>query len=476
MPSILKVRPQPIQEKFLRNQADLCIFGGASGGGKTWSLLLEPLYHIKVPTFGAVIFRRTFPQIAQQGGIWDQSCKVYPQLGAIPNKSEHSWKFPSGARVQFAHMQHSTDVFSWQSSEIALIEWDELTHFEEHSFWYMLSRNRSLSGVKPYMRAGCNPDADSWVAALLSWWIDQTTGYPIPERAGKLRWFVRADDRLAWADTAEGLRRKYPDLPPKSLSFVPAKLSDNAALMAADPGYLANLLALPMVERERLLGGNWKIRPAAGLVFNRSWFDLVDVAPRQSTRIRYWDKASLAGKGDWTAGVRMAVDTDGVYWVEDVIRGQWSALERNRVILQTAALDGDDCEIGLEQEPGSGGKESAEISVKQLAGYMVHTDRPTGDKLTRARQFAAQCEARNVKIVRGDWNAAFLDELHGFPEAKNDDQVDSAASGFNRLALSYTGSFDATPDPRARSEWSKAPPGVFLDGDDGDGRDKEWPG
>ena len=471
----MRVDPQPTQERFLRSKADIAIYGGGAGGGKTWALLLEPLFHVlKVPTFGAVIFRRTYPQVTQQGGMWDQSTKIYPHHRALPLQGNHEWKFPCGARVKFAHLQHEKNIFDWHGSEIPLIEFDELTHFTEQQFWYLLSRNRSMCGVKPYVRASCNPDADSWVAGFLSWWIDQDTGLPIPARAGKVRWFVRVNDQLVWADTADQLA-KYPETAPKSVTFIPARLSDNAALMAADPGYLANLLALPLVERERLLGGNWKIRPAAGLVFNRSWFEIKDISPRKTMRIRYWDKASTVGQGDWTAGVRMAVDDDGIYWIEDVIRGQWSSLERNQVIQQTAAMDGDDCEIGLEQEPGSGGKESAEISVKQLAGYIVHTDRPTGDKLTRARQLAAQCEAKNVKVVRGDWNGIFLEELHGFPEAKHDDQVDAASGAFNRLALNFAGAWDTTPDPRAATEYSKAPPGVFTDFDARDPEDPRGP-
>nr|WP_234841454.1 terminase family protein [Sinorhizobium meliloti] len=76
-----------------------------------------------------------------------------------------------------------------------------MTHFSAKQFWYMVSRNRSMSGVRPYTRATCNPDADSWVAELIRWWIDQDTGLPIPERAGVLRWFVRSDSPQTWRIT-----------------------------------------------------------------------------------------------------------------------------------------------------------------------------------------------------------------------------------------------------------------------------------
>ena len=134
----------------------------------------------------------------------------------------------------------------------------------------MTARSRSPGAIRPYIRATCNPDADSWVAELVAWWIDPDTGLPIKNRAGRLRWFVRDGDRLVWAEIfTPSTRRKHPQLRPCSLTFFPASLGDNKALTKADPGYRANLMALPRVERERLLNGNWKIRAAAGLLFRR---------------------------------------------------------------------------------------------------------------------------------------------------------------------------------------------------------------
>lgn len=94
------------------------------------------------------------------------------------------WQFPKGAKVYFRHLERDDSVFSWQGSEICLLEFDELTHFSEQ-FFYMLSRNQSTCGVKPYVRARRNPDSDSWVAKFIQWWWDPDTGYAIPERSGK---------------------------------------------------------------------------------------------------------------------------------------------------------------------------------------------------------------------------------------------------------------------------------------------------
>lgn len=265
------IRPQPgPQEQFLATSADIAIYGGAAGGGKTWGLLMEPLRHINVPDFGAVFFRRSTVQIRNEGGLWDESAKLYPDLGGAPKEHVLTWDFPAGTSVSFAHLEHDKTVHNWQGSQIPLICFDELTHFSAKQFWYMVSRNRSMCGVRPYIRATCNPDCDSWVADLISWWIDPNTGLPIRERGGVLRWFIRLNDKLIWGDSKEELLALYPEVPPKSLTFIPASLTDNAALMAADPGYVANLMALPLIERERLLGGNWKIKNTETLVF-KNW-------------------------------------------------------------------------------------------------------------------------------------------------------------------------------------------------------------
>jgi len=363
-----------------------------------------------------------------------------PPLGGRPRESALEWEFPSGARVRFAHMEHPKNRLDWQGAEIALICFDELTTFTERQFFFMLSRNRSTCGVRPYIRATTNPDADSWVASLVSWWIDADTGYPLGGREGALRWFVRRGDELVWFDTRGAARRHLdragePATEPKSLTFIPARVFDNKILLERDPGYVANLKALPYVEREQLLGGNWKVRRAAGMIFKRSWFTIVDAAPARPERaVRYWDKAATEGGGARTAGVVMTLG-GGAYYVCDVVKGQWSALKREAIIRATAEADGKDVDVWIEQEPGSGGKESAEATIRALAGFNVRADRVTGDKVLRAGPYAAQLEAGNVRLVAGRWNKDFIDEHDAFePAARFKDQVDAAAAAFNKLS------------------------------------------
>jgi hypothetical protein len=277
-PSI-DIRPQPgFQEDFLSSPADIVIGGGSAGAGKTFALLLESARHRDVADFGAVIFRKTYPEITQEGGLWDECFKIFPYFGARPNMTKLFWDFPSGARVSFKHLQHESDLLDYQGGQFALICFDEITHFSKKMFLYMLSRNRSTCGVRPYIRATCNPDPDSFVAELIEWFIEQNPespnyGFPIKERFGQLRWFVVDGDSYVWGSTPDEVIAKCPHIfnTPKlagrdardlvkSLTFIPGNIHQNQKLLDADPGYLANLLSQDEDTKQRLYFGNWKIR------------------------------------------------------------------------------------------------------------------------------------------------------------------------------------------------------------------------
>jgi predicted phage terminase large subunit-like protein len=436
------IRPQPgPQEVFLATPADVAIYGGAAGGGKSFALLLEPTRHLKNPGFGAVVFRRQSTDITKEGALWDESQPLYKALGGVPREGKLDWSFPSGAAVSFSHLEHENDKYSWQGAQVPLIAFDELTHFTRSQFWYMFSRNRSTCGVRPYVRASCNPDPDSFVAGLVEWYIDPETGYAVPERSGVIRYFVRHGEDLIWADHPHALLDQFAELTPhdvKSFTFVASSVFDNRILLEKDPGYLGNLKAQDHVNRERLLKGNWKIRPAAGLYFKRRYFEVVDVAPAQARRVRHWDLAATEAKPgtdpDWTVGLRLSRDEHGTFYVEHVERFRGSPQRVEAAILNTAAADGPAVTVSLPQDPGQAGKAQAKYLVGRLAGYPVRAERETGDKVTRAMPASAQAEAGNVKIVRGAWNDAFLAELENFPSPNaKDDQVDALSGALNAL-------------------------------------------
>ena len=421
------------------------IYGGAAGGGKTWALLLEPLRHVQNEKFGAVIFRRTYPQVTNEGGLWDKAGELYPLLGARPRMGDMQWIFPAGPKIKFAHLQHETNIYDWQGSEVPLFEFDELTHFTETQFFYMLSRNRSMSGVRPYIRAATNPDADSWVAKLIAWWIGDD-GFPLYERSGVVRWFIRVDGIIQWADSPEALIAEYGDHAlPKSLTFIPARITDNQALLRANPEYLANLQALSLVDRARLLDGNWKVRPEAGKVFNRGWFDIVDTVPRDGVDCRFWDFAAsekeLKGDDpDYTASVKIRKQ-GSTYYILDCMNVRKAPAEIDSLVKRIAANDLAQTKglpikykVRWEIEPGSAGLRENWRLTTMLDGYDCGGDRPEGDKLTRAKPLASQAEVKNVKLLRGEWNEEFLTHMHHQPDWPHDDIMDAAAGAYNAIA------------------------------------------
>lgn len=434
----LFLNPQPgPQTKFLSSKADICFYGGEAGGGKSFGLLLEILRNVNNSRFDAVIFRRTIPEITNPGALFDTASDLYIPLKAIANQAEHFFVFPSGMKVKMSHLQHEKDKYDWQGSQVTFIGFDEVTHFTESQFFYMLSRLRSDANVDGYVRATCNPDSDSWVAQFISWWIDQETGYPIPERDGVLRWFKRVHGQIQWFD------EKVDDMC-KSVTFIHARLEDNQILMQKNPGYLANLESLPYVERMRLRGGNWKIRPAAGNLFKREWFPIIEVAPQCVRWIRYWDRASSKKPNAAnTAGVLMGITREKQIIIADVMDFKERPLGVRDNIRNTATQDGINVWIGIEQDPGQAGDAEADDYTRLLSGFTVKKNRVSKDKIKRAEPFSAQCEAGNVKLVRGAWNKDFLDEAAGFPDSKLKDRVDAASGAFFMLTSDNMGEFSS---------------------------------
>ena len=412
--------------------------------------------------------------------------------GARPKKTpKPMFIFPSGAKVMFDHLERYSDCLSYQGSQIPCIMFDELTHFDEDVFWYMLSRNRSDSGVAGYIRASTNPDPDSWVRKFIDWWIGKE-GYAIPERSGVIRWFIRVSGEVIWGDSKMEMLRyqidepsgvverydamnqfpiegvpgtmyfdrerkvyatwsngEYKDLiSPKSVTFIASSLSDNVILMRNDPSYLANLQSLPLVEQERLLGGNWNIRPAAGLYFPRSALPtLLDDVPKDVIRwVRGWDLAATdtdeGGDPAYTASVLLGKRRDGSYVIADATNHRLKAEKVREMVKQCAVSDKAKykrVKIRMSIDPGQAGKEQSQSYIKMLAGFSVSAVRESGTKEARAEPFAAQWQAGNVSVVAGPWTESLLGQFEAFPESKFKDMVDAGSNAFNELELTNTG-------------------------------------
>lgn len=444
---IIKPQPGP-QEQFCRCDADVAFYGGSAGGGKSFALLLDPLYEVENALFGAVIFRRTMAQILKEGSLWDQASDLYPGINGKSQQSpQYHFKFPSGMKITFAHMEYEKNRFDWQGSQIPYIGFDEITHFTWKQFVYMLSRLRSMSGVRGMIRGTCNPDPDSWVRSFIDWYIGDD-GFVIPERSGVIRWFVLMGDEIIWADSKKELLAKFPDMTegvdifPKSFTFIRSSIYDNKILLEKDPAYLGNLHTLPRVEKAQLLEGNWNIRPTAGSYFQRTDFEVVLAVPAGAKKVRAWDLAATKRQETktekerrgpaYTAGVKLS-KVRGKYYVEDVRREREDPRKVDRMIKNTASQDGKFCLVRLPQDPGQAGKAQAQAMIRMLAGYTARAVPVSGSKEHRASPFAAQVQAGNVCVVQGKWNDAFFTELENFPEGLYADQVDAVSDAFNEL-------------------------------------------
>lgn len=444
---MIAAQPGP-QEEFLSCDADIAIYGGAAGGGKTFALLLDTLRHIDVKNAGVVVFRRTFPEISNEGGLWDESTKIFPLAGAKARMKDMQWVFPRGFKVSFRHMQHEKDKYSYQGAQIPVIYWDELTHFTESQFFYMMSRNRSTSGIKPYIRGTCNP-GPGWVKTkLLAPWVDgrfKRLNPHLAAKSGEIRYMKRDGNEIVWIHPDD----YDPKMRLKSVTFIASTIFDNKILLQENPEYLDSLNALPTIDRERLLQGNWDIEEG-DILFDRHSFKIRpshEVPWENFTAfVRYWDLAATeeekARKDScFTAGALMAKNgVNGDVWLLDMKRKQYNWKDIEEMIEQTASDDLQLPQVKLgnytvvvEQEPGATGILIINHIASLLTGVNVEGDRVTGEKISRSKPMQTTVERGMFMLREGPWNENFLSESEVYPLGFKD-QVDSASGALGKLA------------------------------------------
>ncbi len=370
------------------------------------ALLMSALQYVDVPGYSAIIFRRTYADLALPGAIMDRFISWMSTVDDVRwNANNYTAVFPSGARLSFGYLNNQQDFLRYKGAEFQFIGMDEVTEIRESDYRYMFSRLRRpasgpLAQVPLRMRSACNP-APNWV---------------------RQRFIVEGQ--------TEGR------------IFVPSKLSDNPGIDA--DSYRTALQALDPVERRRLEEGDWWAT-TLGSMFQRESIVIIDQTdiPRISSSaraVRFWDLAATEPSHtnpnpDWTVGTLMLFD-GGIAYILDVRRARVRGEKVEAFIAQTAYEDGSTVAIRMEQEPGSSGKGLVDQYARYvLPGFDFLGIRSTGDKVTRARPFAAAAANGNVRCVRGPWLTDWLDELSTFPEAcDHDDQVDSAVGAFTHLA------------------------------------------
>lgn len=393
------------QKVFLRTYAIEALFGGAAGGGKSSALLMSALQYVDVPGYSAILFRKTFADLSLPGALMDRAKDwLNPQEEIHWNANSYVFTFPSGARLSFGYLNNTNDYLRYKGAEFQFIGMDEVTEIRESDYRYMFSRLRRpasgpLSQVPLRMRSASNP-APNWV---------------------RQRFIVEGKET--------------------GRIFVPSKLTDNPGIDAES--YRQALSALDPIERRRLESGDWWAT-TLGTMFSRESFAVIDSyeVPEVTSNarvVRFWDLAATEPSfsnpdPDWTVGTLMLID-QGICYVLDIRKARVKGEKVEALIAQTAEEDGRGVAIRMEQEPGSSGKALVDQYARYvLPGYDFMGIRSTGDKVTRARPFAAAVANGNVRLVRGSWLSDFMDEASSFPEACNhDDQVDATVGAFTHL-------------------------------------------
>ena len=220
------------QELFMNSEAFETLFGGAAGGGKSYGQLIDALvYACNYSNSKQIIFRRTFPDLERS--IIRTSLEMYPREIASYNSSKHTWTFKNGSIIDFVYIDNENDVYQYQSAEYDVIRFDELTHFTEYMYVYMISRCRGANGYPKRIKSSTNPGGVGHV------WVKER--FIDIGKYGEIH-----ECRL---ETGEKTTRL----------FIPSFVTDNKYLMEADPDYVKRLDALPEKERKALKDGNWDI-------------------------------------------------------------------------------------------------------------------------------------------------------------------------------------------------------------------------
>ena len=264
-----------MQTEFLASPAFEAFFGGAAGPGKSSALLMGSLRFLEEPSYRALLLRRTFPEL--QRSLIDRSRLWFTRAGGTYREDKHVWTFPSGAMVEFGHLEYAHSVHAYQSAEYQYIGFDELTSFLKSQYVYMLSRARSSAGIPVRIRSASNPGGvgHDWVMKRWAPWLDKTAVKQA--RAGEVLHYVNAGDGEHWCekDTPGALSRV----------FIPGRVTDNPHLIKNDPGYIDRLNGLDRVTRAQLLDGDWQAR-IEGALWNHELIEKHRITDDDYAKIR----------------------------------------------------------------------------------------------------------------------------------------------------------------------------------------------
>lgn len=253
-------QPHLRQHVFLTLDCFEAFYGGAAAGGKSDALLMAALQYVDVPGYAAILFRRTFADLRLPSALMARSHEWLTGTDARWNGAEHTWTFPSGAKLAFGYLDTERDKYRYQSAEFQFIGFDELTHFQEDDYLYLSSRLRKpadgpLSMVPLRLRAASNP------GGIGHRWVRRRYVEKLP----------RPDDPL---DTSEACAKRV---------FIPARLMDNPSINRDE--YTRTLSILDPQTRKQLMDGDWMARPPGEWVFPQGLDEAFQIGAEYSSEL-----------------------------------------------------------------------------------------------------------------------------------------------------------------------------------------------
>ncbi len=441
------------QSRFLLDFSRESLYGGAAGGGKSIALLMAASQFLDVPTYAAILFRKSYKDLTEPGALLDIAATWWggnrllkydrekatfffptfdpafyrdqPAAAAALARDPYDLTAQQIARayitgrssVTFAYLANENDRFNYQGAQFQMCAFDELTQHRERDYRYLFSRVRKpshLAALPLRMRATTNP------GGVHHAWVERR--FVIPYKS--------------WKKAGSPTRRR-----PRR-NFHPAFLSDNPKLDYES--YVAGLMQLDPVTREQLLRGDWEIRPD-GRMFKRSWFRPIPLTlvPHDCQWVRYWDLAATepdvakSSDPDWTAGCLLGRDPRGNFYLADMQRWQREPSTSEMGMRACAFLDSRRVPVRVEKEGGAEAKYAIRhFRNNVFPGFNFHGIGVTGKgkKVVRAAPVASIADAGQLFMVQGAWNDDFLDEIELFPDSLHDDQVDALSGAYGYLS------------------------------------------
>lgn len=408
---------------LIRQGGNIFVTGNSS---KSYIGLMRHLRWVHDKHYRGYTIRKNSTTLMKAGGLFEEAYQMYSAFdpGLKMRIKDQKLVFSTGASVSFSHYENSKSSEIYRGLQLSSVFYDEATDAAEEDIWFLIGRLRTQAKMTPSIWLTCNPNPDSYLRNWVDWWLypegHPQAGLPNPERNGVIRYMVRLDGQLYWGASKKIVIEKWgnPDLPhdhkkqikPMSFTCLFGTIRDNPVLMDTNPNYVATLEALPEVDKQRYLYGNWNVRPMGSQFFEREWVEEVsDIDPSEIvSTARAFDfagtlKSDINLNPDYTASVRMHKLKDGTYYIDEVTRTRIRPGKWKEFVLDLALGDPLGTTYYIPQDPGPAAKRACNLFIRELISHGLSARRMSTNKskLDRFRPFSSMAQSGGIKVKKG---------------------------------------------------------------------------